>query len=215
MRLSEIKGEYDGIFSLGYLCLTAIQLERNGLRPYAGPLDWLASYTLPDVSRLLRNRCEGLMARDHLHYEGTFADTHHLIRETAYNLILNHDFFAHDNDPHRLERYPAVKSKYDYLTARFLERAANGRRLLFVRCGGSREEVEELRDALDGFVAHDYVLLHVCESAAAKTLKENDWALARVCAVELPGEHDAVWTGNHRLWHYMLSGISYRVPQTD
>lgn len=211
MRLAEIKGEYDGIFSLGWLCLTAIQLERNGLRPFAGPLDWVASYTLPDISRFLRNRCESFMDREHLKFENTFGGTHHLIRESFYNVISNHDFFAHQNDPYNLEMYAYVKSKYDHLRARFLERAVNGKRLLFVRCGGTFEEVKELRDTLDDFVAHNYNLLHVSETGTA-SLIETDWPLERVCSVELPGDREAVWNGNDGYWSHMLSGIRYREP---
>lgn len=211
MRLADLKGEYDGIFSLGSLCLTAIQLERNGLRPYAGPVDWLASYTLPDVSRFIRARCAGFMERGSLRYELTFGGTHLIVRELLYNFISNHDFFVSQNDPGRLEMYSHVKAKYDLQIARFLERAENGRRLLFVRCGGSRQEVEELRDTLDGFVGHTYALLHVCETNT-QTLRELDWGLDRVCAVELPGDQHSIWTGNHRFWHHMLSGISYRAP---
>ncbi|MFC3800645.1 DUF1796 family putative cysteine peptidase [Cohnella sp. GCM10012308] len=211
MRLADIKGDYDGIFSLGWLCLTAIQLERNGLRPYAGPLDWVASYTLPDISRFLRNRCEGFMERGHLKFENTFGGTHHLVRETYYNVISNHDFFAHQNDPFNLEMYAYVKTKYDRQRARFLERAANGQRLLFVRCGGTFEEVNELRDTLDGFVAHQYNLLHISETNTS-TLVETNWPLARVCSVELPGDRESVWNGNHDYWSYMLSGIRYREP---
>ncbi|CAI6032562.1 DUF1796 family putative cysteine peptidase [Cohnella sp. JJ-181] len=212
MRLADIKGNYDGIFSLGHLCLTAIQLERNGLRPFAGPIDWMASYTLPDVSRFIRNRCAGFMERGHLQYECTFAGTHHLVRESAYNFILNHDFFASQCDPYLLETYPYVKTKYDKQRYRLLERAANGKRLLFVRCGGTFEEVRELRDALNGFVTRDYNLLHVSETDTPM-LRETEWPLARVCSVELPGDHDAVWIGNHAYWQYMLNGINYMEPE--
>ncbi|GAA0397462.1 DUF1796 family putative cysteine peptidase [Paenibacillus motobuensis] len=42
MLLHDMKGRYQAVFSLGENCLPAIQLERNGLRLYSGPLDWLA-----------------------------------------------------------------------------------------------------------------------------------------------------------------------------
>ncbi|WP_081752173.1 DUF1796 family putative cysteine peptidase [Paenibacillus sp. 1-18] len=36
-------GDYDAVFSLGGHCLPSIQLDKNGMRPYAGPLDWMIS----------------------------------------------------------------------------------------------------------------------------------------------------------------------------
>jgi hypothetical protein len=39
MKLVDVKGTYNAIFSLGDLCLTAIQLEKNNLRPFSGMLE--------------------------------------------------------------------------------------------------------------------------------------------------------------------------------
>lgn len=61
MNLKEIQGEYDAVFSLGHLCLTALQLRKMNKRPYAGPFDWVGTSSLPDLCRLIRNRFEGFM----------------------------------------------------------------------------------------------------------------------------------------------------------
>jgi len=61
MNLKDIKGQYDAVFSLGHLCLAAIQLRNNDLRPFAGPLDWVTTNSLSDLNRLLRNRFTGFM----------------------------------------------------------------------------------------------------------------------------------------------------------
>lgn len=61
MKLQDIKGSYNAIYSLGDLCLASIQLKQNNLRTFAGVLDWAGSPILPDVTRLLQNRFAGLM----------------------------------------------------------------------------------------------------------------------------------------------------------
>lgn len=207
MRLKDINGEYDGIFSLGELCLSSIQLERCGLRPFAGPLDWMSTPALADVNRLFANRFEGFMNRDHLVYVQHASDKLLLVREQVYNAFSNHDFFVHRNHPDLLEDYPAVKAKYDRRIARLLDKAETGRRLLFVRCGGSLEEAAGLQQVLSGLVKHDFRVLLV-NHTNANTLTETDWPLERVCSVELPGDPDVIWGGNNAHWDRMLSGIS-------
>lgn len=207
MRLNDLQGEYDGIFSLGELCLTSIQLERCGLRPFAGPLDWMSTPSLTDVNRLLERRFAGFMDRAHLQYVQHASDKLLLVHERQYNAFSNHDFFVHRNDPALLEDYPAVKAKYDRRTARLLEVAQTGKRLLFVRCGGTRDEAAALETTLARLVKHDFRVLLV-NHTDVDTLTERDWRLTRVCPVELPGDPDVIWGGNNHLWDRLLSGLS-------
>ncbi|WP_217596401.1 DUF1796 family putative cysteine peptidase [Cohnella sp. GbtcB17] len=209
MRLAEIKGEYDGIFSLGELCLSSIQLERCGLRPFAGPLDWMSTPKLADVNRLLENRFDGFMDRDHLTYVDHASDKLLLVKENVYNAFSNHDFFVHRNTPALLEDHSAVKLKYERRAARLLDKAASAKRLLFVRCGGSMEEAIGLQKALSGLVSHEYRVLLVNHTDVA-TLTETAWPLERVCTVELPGHPDVIWKGNNAFWDTMLSGIGFK-----
>lgn len=209
MRLADIKGEYDGIFSLGELCLSSIQLERCGLRPFAGPLDWMSTPKLADVNRLLENRFEGFMDRDHLTYVEHASDKLLLVKENVYNAFSNHDFFVHRNTPELLEDHPAVKLKYERRAARLLDKAASAQRLLFVRCGGTLEEAIGLQNALSGLARHEYRVLLVNHTDVA-TLTETDWPLEQVCTVELPGHPDVIWGGNNAYWDTMLSGIGFK-----
>ena len=50
------------------------------MRPYAGPLDWMASYDLKDVNRLLENRFKGFMDHDHLIVENMASDKLYFMR---------------------------------------------------------------------------------------------------------------------------------------
>ncbi|WHH56625.1 DUF1796 family putative cysteine peptidase [Bacillus paralicheniformis] len=58
------------MFSLGHLCLTAIQLKNNDLRPFSGPLDWVTIHSLTDLNLLLRNRFTGFMEPKNLRVIG-------------------------------------------------------------------------------------------------------------------------------------------------
>jgi len=136
LKIAGIKGEYDGIFSLGELCYISILLEKNGIRPYSGVLDWMGSYGLSNVNRLLRNRFEGFMDRHQIECIGTAGEKLYLVKDKTYDILSNHDFFIAQNDPKLLEAYPSVKAKYDRRVARFLEKVDTSKRLLLSAAAG-------------------------------------------------------------------------------
>jgi hypothetical protein len=112
MRLQELKGSYDAIFSLGDLCLSSIQLQNNNLRPYSGVLDWMASPKLSDVNRLLKNRFIGFMDLPNLRIIG-YADDNICVSDEAYHFVSNHDFEVGPNTLTHLGTYPEVREKFD------------------------------------------------------------------------------------------------------
>jgi len=206
LEIAGLRGKYDGVFGLGLLCFTAIQLERNNLRSYSGVLDWMGSPILPDVSRLIRNRFEGFFDRDQLAYMGNASDKFYLIQDTQYNLYSNHDFAIDHNSPEGLETYPAVKAKFDRRIERMLDKVAKGKRLLFVRNGGTYEEFAELGEALAGLVANDFRLLAVQETEVTK-VTPREWALERVCGIEIPKLESPFDPRYDDYWKEMLDGI--------
>ena len=208
MRIADIKGEYDDIFSLGDLCYIAIQLEKNGIRPYSGVLDWMGSPTLSSVNRLLQNRFEGFMDRHQIACIGTAGEKFYFVQDKMYNLYSNHDFFIAQNDPEKLETYPSVKAKYDRRIARFLEKVNTSDRLLFIRSGGTYEEVEQLQHILDGLVRNDYVLLFI-NPGHSEGFEENDWPLERVCSIIAP-HADLLTDDSDHLWKALFEGIVLR-----
>jgi hypothetical protein len=208
LRIADIKGKYDDIFSLGELCFISIQLEKNGIRPYSGVLDWVGSPSLSGVNRLLRNRFEGFMDRHQMECIGTAGEKLYLVQDKTYDIYSNHDFFIAQNDPKLLEAYPSVKAKYDRRVARFLEKAGTSERLLFVRSGGTYEEVEQLQQVLDDLVHNDYVLLFI-NPGRSDGIEENDWPMERVCSVNAP-HVDKLWGDSDHLWKELFEGIELR-----
>ncbi|GGA05465.1 amino acid permease [Paenibacillus marchantiophytorum] len=204
MKLADIKGTYDAIFSLGDLCGPSIQLEKHKLRPYSGVLDWMGSHQLSDVNRLLRNRFEGFMQLPNLNVLGYASQKIFLVVDEAYNVASNHDFFVARNTPDHLATYPEVKAKYDRRVARFLEKTTTCSHLLFIRTGGTLEEVRELHAVLSGLVTHHFTILFV-EHTKVTGIVETEWPLPSVCSIQLP-DNDVLF-GNDLLWAQILQGI--------
>ncbi|GIP29956.1 hypothetical protein J23TS9_50860 [Paenibacillus sp. J23TS9] len=204
MRIADLKGTYDAIFSLGDLCLASMQLEKLDLRPYAGPLDWMATYNLADVNRLLRNHFANFMEYNNLVVEKRISDQLYLVRETNYDFLSNHDFFTHNNFPPYLAAYPEVKAKYDRRVQRFMEKMAYSRNILFIRTEGSFEHAQELQTVLSGLVAHDFKVLLINHTAVPNVV-ETDWPLEKICSIQLP--NDEKWDGNDHLWTDIFNGI--------
>lgn len=204
MRIADLKGTYDAIFSLGDLCLASMQLEKFDLRPYAGPLDWMATYNLADVNRLLRNHFANFMEYNNLVVENRISDQLYLVRETNYDFLSNHDFFTHNNFPPYLAAYPEVKAKYDRRVQRFMEKMAYSRNILFIRTEGSFEHAQELQTVLSGLVAHDFKVLLINHTAVPNVV-ETDWPLEKICSIQLPNGEK--WDGNDHLWADIFNGI--------
>ncbi|WP_308637941.1 DUF1796 family putative cysteine peptidase [Paenibacillus silvisoli] len=205
MQLADLKGSYDAIYSLGDLCIPAIQMELNEIRPFAGPLDWMQSQNLPDVTRLLANRFAGFMDLSHLEVISKASDKLYYVKETEYNVYSNHDFYIHQNFPPELNAYPEVKAKYDRRIARFLEKAALSQKILYIRTEATLEETKELTAVLDALVAGSYRLL-VINHAPVQGIVEQHWPLQNVCAIQLP--NDEKWHGNDALWTQIFQGIT-------
>lgn len=204
MLFHELKGKYQAVFSLGNNCLPAIQLERNGLRPYSGPLDWLAFKQIADLNRMLLNRFEGFMDYDHLRVESRVSERLFLVEDNYYHLYFNHDFFTHNNTETQLLAYPEVKAKYDRRVNRFLEKISTSKLTLFVHTGSTLEGIRTLDSVLSQIVAHDYRLLLV-NHAAVPGIVDSHSPLDKVCSLLIPdGE---VWNGNNRHWSRIFKGI--------
>ncbi|MCY9694370.1 DUF1796 family putative cysteine peptidase [Paenibacillus alginolyticus] len=204
MRLADIKGSYDAILSLGDLCAPSIQLEKHKLRPYSGVLDWMGSHNLSDVNRLLRNRFHGFMELANLKVIGHASEKIFLVVDEAYNIASNHDFYVARNKASHLSTYPEVKAKYDRRVARFIEKTSTCKKILFIRTGGTPDQVVELQSVLSELVKHDFNVLFV-EHTNVSGIVETHWPIPKVCSIQLPN-HNFLF-GNDHLWSQILHDI--------
>ncbi|CAH0118482.1 MULTISPECIES: DUF1796 family putative cysteine peptidase [unclassified Paenibacillus] len=208
MKLAEIKGVYHSIFSLGFNCTPAIQLEANKLRPFAGVLDWTVSAYLSDVNRLLKNRFAGFMELPNLKMLD-FIPNHpnYVVQDTYYNMVSSHDFPIRAGSDSYLSSYPEFKEKLNRRVARTLEKMASDPKLLFVRLNGTFEEASELQSVLASMVTHDFRVLLV-NYTQVPYIVDLEWPLEKVCSVELPA-FDMYASNYDPNWNILLEGIQY------
>ncbi|MEK4873835.1 DUF1796 family putative cysteine peptidase [Bacillus sp. FSL W8-0102] len=204
MSLEDIKGTYDSVFSLGDLCLTSIQLKKNNLRPFSGVLDWMASPSLSNVNRLLKNRFVGFMDLPNLRIIGYASDQLICVSDDVYQIVSNHDFEVGKNTLSHLGGYPEVREKFDRRIKRFLEKMETSKRILFVRTEGTFEEVLELESILSKMVKHDFRIL-IVNHTDVSGLTEKNWPIERVSVVELPNRD--IWNANDHFWKMMFDGV--------
>ncbi|MFP7274543.1 DUF1796 family putative cysteine peptidase [Bacillus paralicheniformis] len=213
MNLKEIKGQYNAVFSLGHLCLTAIQLKNNDLRPFSGPLDWVTIHSLTDLNLLLRNRFTDFMEPKNLRVIGYNTGEKKeegstiYVSDDFYNIGSVHDFDANQNTLDHLATYPEVIEKYNRRIDRFIEKMSTSKRILFVRTEGegSFKEAQELELVLSDLVQHDFSVLLVKHSKVNGIVEKN-WPLEKTCTVELPDKE--IWESNNDLWASLFKGIT-------
>jgi hypothetical protein len=215
MRIKDIKGEYEAIYSLGDLCLAALQLRKNNLRPYAGPLDWMSSPSLSNVSRLLKNRFNGYMEKPNLIASGystgvDSAEPYVCVTDMAYQIVSSHDFKGDKNTLTNLATYPEVKAKFARRIERFLDILSTGKRILFIRTEGTFQEALELESVLSQLVKNDFTILLI-NHTNTKSIIEKDWPVKNVCAIELPNVEK--WDGNDDYWKFIFNGISIKAKK--
>ncbi|WP_068774009.1 DUF1796 family putative cysteine peptidase [Paenibacillus sp. FJAT-26967] len=198
MRLKDLAGTYDSVFSLGQNCLPAIQMEKHGLRSSAGVLDWMISDSLTDVNRLLGRQFDGFMALHNMSVvEPDTLQPNYQVKDSAYQVISVHDFPVTRNSPQHLYTYREFKEKLDRRINRFLKKIKEDEQILFIRMHGTYEETAELEQVLSGLVTHDFKVLLV-EYDQVQGIVELDWALPRTCAVQVP--YADIWNFNSDKW---------------
>ncbi|MCT1400795.1 hypothetical protein AK95_16605 [Paenibacillus sp. LC231] len=204
LSLQDIKGPYHAIFSLGNNCLPGIELREHGLRRFAGPIDWMGTPVLPQISRMLRNRFEGMLVYSNLLMVNQASEELYNIWDQEYDLYLNHDFYVHNNFPPDLLGYPDVKVKYDRRIARFLQTLGSGGRILFIRTDSSREDIKELVDSLKQLCYGPFHVLAV-NHEPVQEIEMLDWNLEHVCAVKMPNVD--IWFSNRFRWSFLFQGM--------
>ena len=208
MRLPDIWGYYDYIFSLGPNCVTAVQLKRCGLRKESGPFDWMFTDHTSGLSRVIQNEFDGYMNLQNLRVEGhDYYRMNYLVKDNRYGLVSAHDFDLKLNPDGILLTYPQVIEKIRRRSQRLMERMKSSRRILFVRAATPLQEVIGLEDVLFRKVSGDFRLLIVNYGPKAEIWGDSQ-LLQRTCMVQFPEGND-IWTGNNEYWDTVLFGVKW------
>jgi hypothetical protein len=212
MNLHEIKKSYDVIVGLGSACDPAIQLNRYNLRRFSSPLDWVVTLSLPDVSRLLKNRFKDYMTLANMKLiEGTSNVVEdgipqhinsYFVKDFYYNVISVHDFPIIPNQEW-YTMYPAFKEKINPRIDRFLEKITNSKSILFVRWAAKYEDVIELKSVIAEITKSEFQILVLRPNNDLESVKEAEWGIDDVCSVEVPNH-----PGDFLTWDYVLKGIT-------
>lgn len=204
MGNDQIKGGYDAVFSLGDLCLGAIQLKKNGLRPFSGPLDWMGTPQLPKVREVIEKRFADFMLRENLRIIGMATEQMLLVLDERNLIYSNHDFDTMRNSLTKLHMYPQVKERLDRRANRLLENLITAQRILFVRTNATLEETAELERVLRSIISNDFRIL-VVNHGPVSGIVEKHWPINNVYSVELP--NNEIWEGNNSLWVQLFQDV--------
>lgn len=205
MNLADLKVPYSAIFSLGNNCIPAIQLRRHGLRRFAGPLDWMGSPFMPQVTRLLQNRFIGFLDYSKLRVVDQVSSELYNVQDQEYDLFMNHDFYVNTGFPPYHFSYPAVKTKYDRRVSRFLQTLQQPGRYLFIRTDSDMLQIRELVEVLRGLVVGEFRVLLVNHMPVPELTWVNS-GMNEVCLLHMPNQE--IWEGNNYRWSFIFQGMS-------
>ncbi|MED3965764.1 DUF1796 family putative cysteine peptidase [Niallia taxi] len=205
MKIDEIKGQYNAIFSLGENCIPALKLRKFNLREFAGPFDWVGSPNLPKVINLIRTHFSNFLIGDNLIVPHYASNEDLLVVDNANHISFNHDFKTDVNTLTHLPSLPQIQKKYEKRINHFNEALSNSQRLLFIRTEANIKDTLELENVLSQLVKNHYCIL-IVNHTAVKEIVEVDWKIKNVCAIEMP--NNDIWDGNDFLWERIFQGIA-------
>lgn len=204
---------YDDVVSLGYGCQVAWQLQIHGYRKQAYPFDWLRT-SFESLFSFIYNKGANFLDLDKINVLGPYlGDPVYLqVVDMVYGIQSFHDFESRNP----LGNYQDVKSKYDRRVKRFFQLLATKKKILFVREGLTRAQVEQL-----DFLIHqlypslNYTILAVSENEEFRI----PWGLNRISNFYL-SQTTENWMGDPEQWkqilsHFSLSASFKQISQKD
>lgn len=194
---------YDEVVGLGYSCEIAYQLEHNGIRTLAYPFDWVHTSHEALIS-FITNKGKNFFDIDKIHVVEPYPGDPVCLQvvDLVYGIISYHDFYT---SPY-MGNYKAIKSKYNRRISRFFDLLNSKKRVLFVRQGALKEQVEFLDDLIHRHyprLAYTIIAINNTEE-----YKEN-WGLSHVENFYMEGT-PGDWRGNQERWFEILSQFTIK-----
>lgn len=199
---------YDQVVSLGFSCQVVWQIETNGMRSAAYPFDWVHTHATPLLS-FLANKGAGFLELQNISIQGKYAgDIDHMkVIDTVNGIISYHDIISSP----LFGNYKEVKAKYDRRTKRFFELLNSDKKVLFVRQGDTKAEIEYLDDYLNQSypnLSYDILAVNCTDEY------HIDWGMTRVKNYFIP-QVVGDWQGDHECWKEVLSHFSVVSPNAN
>lgn len=197
---------YDFAVSLGAACIVADKMEKNNLRLFSGPFDWIVG-SPERVNYLIKNNFKGFFRYENLEIEGR-RDGKFLVRDKLNRLLSVHDFKGSGNKVTKSE-YNQVKEKYDRRIRRLYDWCRRSEKALFVIFLESEDnlpEVYRIKETISFSFPHlcfDILVVYLCPEKISEIKRIDDHLyLARVY-------HDeGNWPGSDLHWKNVLSRFS-------
>ncbi|MBA2367945.1 MAG: hypothetical protein H0V82_02840 [Candidatus Protochlamydia sp.] len=191
---------YDEAISLGNSCQVTWQLKANGFRTFAYPFDW---FHTPSTGLLgfITYQGSNFFDIDKISVIGPYPGDPICLQvmDLNFGIMSYHDFTS--NPP--FANYWDVKLKYDRRIKRFFNLLNSNKKVLLVRLGDSRQEIECLDYLLQqNYPKLNYTILAVHETEDFKL----DWGLDRIknyYIKQIPWN----WQGDVASWKAVLENF--------
>ncbi len=198
---------YDEVVSLGQGCQVAWQIETNNMRKYAYPFDWFIT-SFDSLLLFIVHKGANFLDFDKIAVGEAYpGDPSRLqVIDLVYGIQSYHDFFSMPP----LGNYYEIKAKYDRRIKRFFKLLESSHKILFIREGLSKAQVEYLDYILHSLYPHlSYTILALNNSQDYL----YDWGLERIrnfYLEQIPGN----WMGDFVRWKEILSQFPVITPST-
>lgn len=175
---------YDFAVSLGVACIVADKMEKNNLRLFSGPFDWIVG-SPERVNYLIKNNFKGFFHYENLEIEGR-KDGKFLVRDKLNGFLSVHDFKESGNKIVKHE-YIKVMAKYDRRIRRFYNWCRGSEKALFVIYLESEEYLSDVYGIKETIslvfpqLYFDILVVYLCPSKISEIKRIDDnLNLARV-----------------------------------
>ncbi|WP_410509094.1 DUF1796 family putative cysteine peptidase [Methanosarcina hadiensis] len=202
----EVKS-YDFIASLGSACIVADKIQKNNLRLFSGPLDWIVSNPSSTI-QFLGSEFNDFFKLNNLKTKGIHENNFtYLVEDTSYNLLFVHDFLK---DSTISSQYLHLNSKYNRRISNFYRWCLKAESALFIMYFPGQDdylpEVKELISTLkEKFpdLNFDLLILFLSDKKEARVSKvlEN-------CYVGYVYHNESNWVDSDPFWRHLLRNFS-------
>ena len=194
---------YDEAVSLGYGCQVAWQLKANGIRSLSYPFDWFHT-PFNGLVGFITLKGSNFLDVNQISIVGPYAGDPGCLQvvDLCYGITSYHDFSA--NPP--FANYWHIKLKYDRRIKRFFDLLKSNKRILFIRQGDSRHQIECLDALLQQIYPRlNYSILAVNDSEEYK----DKWGSERIKNFHIK-QIPWVWQGDYQSWKEVLGHFSIK-----
>ncbi|MGB9938733.1 DUF1796 family putative cysteine peptidase [Methanosarcina sp.] len=206
IQYPEVKS-YDFIVSLGSACIVADKIQKNNLRLFSGPVDWIVSN--PDsTAQFIKSNFMDFLNLDNLKIKAIHDNnTTYLVQDTKYDLLFVHDFLK---DIPLSHQYSDLRKKFSRRILNFYRWCSEAESALFVmyfpESDNYLHRIKALELILKEAFPHldfDLLIVFLSDKKEARILKVMDNAY-----IAYVYHNESNWTDSDPFWRHILRHFS-------